>query len=255
MNKIDINADLGESFGAYTLGNDSQLLRQISSANIACGFHAGDPAVMRRTVALARSHGVACGAHPGYRDLEGFGRRAVKLSTADAEALMIYQLGALAAFAAAAGTKITHVKPHGALYNTAARDIELARALCRAARAVDKDIIFVALAGSCMVQAAAETGLRCASEVFSDRAYRDDGTLVPRGEPGAVLVDAAAAAERVVNMVRCGCVRSLSGREIPLRADTVCVHGDSAGAVQFAALLRQKLSAANIRICALSEIV
>ncbi|WP_027717371.1 LamB/YcsF family protein [Desulfovirgula thermocuniculi] len=245
---VDLNADIGESFGAYTIGLDEELIKYITSANIACGLHAGDPLVMERTVALAAAHGVAVGAHPGYPDLQGFGRRDMSLSPAEVKAYVMYQVGALMAFARAAGVKLTHVKPHGALYNTAARDPRIAAAVVEAVKAVDEGLVLLALAGSEMVKAARAAGLAVAQEVFADRAYHADGTLVPRGVPGAVIHDPEVAIPRAVRMVTEGKVRAITGEEIAIEADSICVHGDNPRAVEFARRLKEALVAAGVLV-------
>ena len=201
---VDLNSDLGESFGNYTIGMDEEILKYVSSANVACGWHAGDAVVMERTVALAKEFGVAIGAHPGFLDLMGFGRRNMAVTPGEAKAYVKYQLGALTAFTKSMGLQVQHVKPHGALYNMAAVDAELARAMCEAVYEVDPEIVFMGLAGSEMIRAAKEVGLRSANEVFADRAYNDDGTLVSRKLPGAVIKDKAEAIRRVVRMVKEG---------------------------------------------------
>ena len=189
MRHVDLNCDLGESFGAYTLGMDAAVIPHISSANVACGFHASDPVVMAKTVAMAREYGVAVGAHPGYPDLVGFGRRNLNVTPAEAKAMVQYQIGALQAFCTANGVRMQHVKPHGAMYNMAAKDRRLADAICQGIREVDPQLILLGLSGSCLLEAGQEAGLRCASEVFADRAYEDDGSLTPRGQEGAVITD------------------------------------------------------------------
>lgn len=202
MHKIDLNCDLGESFGNYKLGLDDEVIKYISSANIACGFHASDPLVMQKTVALARDNGVAVGAHPGFPDLVGFGRRNMNVSPAEAKAFVQYQIGALSAFCKAAGCRLAHVKPHGALYNMAGKDEILAAAICEAVYEFDPELILLCLSGSKMMSAAKKIGLRAASEVFADRAYEDDGSLVARGKPGAVITDEDEAVSRVIGMVK-----------------------------------------------------
>lgn len=248
MYRVDLNSDLGESFGNYTLGMDEEILKYVSSANIACGWHAGDAMVMEKTVALAKRYGTAIGAHPGFPDLMGFGRRNMAVTPAEAKAYVKYQLGALSAFAAAEGLKIAHVKPHGALYNMAAVDHALARAMCEAVYEVDPSIIFMGLANSEMIRAAEETGLRAASEVFADRAYNDDGTLVSRKLPGAVIKDEELAIGRVVRMVKEGSVESVNGKTIAIRADSVCVHGDNPKALEFVKRIRGTLADEGIEI-------
>ena len=220
MYKVDLNSDLGESFGAYTIGLDEQVIAHISSANIACGYHAGDPLVMDKTVAAAKAAGIAIGAHPGYPDLIGFGRRNMTCSPAEVKAYVKYQLGALMAFAAAHGMKMQHCKPHGALYNMAGKDAALARAIAEAIAEVDSSIILLALAGSQMIKAGEEAGLRVASEVFADRAYQADGSLVPRKQPGAVIHDTDEAIARTIRMVKEGKVTAITGEDVPLKADS-----------------------------------
>lgn len=246
--RVDLNADVGESFGAWTLGDDSALIPLVTSINVACGFHAGDPGVMRATVALAREHGVAVGAHPGLADLAGFGRRELPATPREVENLVAYQIGALAAIAAIEGVSLQHVKPHGALYNMAARDPRLAGAIARAVAAVDRSLILVGLHGSHLVEAAEQMGLRAASEVFADREYRADGSLVPRSEPGAVIQDPETVAARAVAMVRQRVVRAVDGTPVPLRADTICVHGDTPGAADLARRLREALATAGVDV-------
>ena len=250
MPRVDLNCDLGESFGAWRLGADDEVLPHITSANIACGFHAGDPGVMARTVGAAVAHGVALGAHPGLPDLAGFGRRTMDVSAAEAHDLVVYQVGALAAFAAAAGARLQHVKPHGALYNMAAARPELADAIARAVRAVDPGLALYVLAGSGMAAAAEAAGLRAVSEVFADRNYNADGTLVSRRRPDALVDDVDAAARRAVGMVREGRVRAVDGTDVELRADTICIHGDGPHATEFARRLRRALEAEGVSVAA-----
>lgn len=249
MPSIDLNCDLGEGFGPWTMGNDEAMLGLATSVNIACGFHAGDADIMRRTVTLAKQRGVSIGAHPGYRDLHGFGRRPIAgLTAAEIENLVAYQIGALQAIATMAGHKVTHVKAHGALSNVACEDDMTARAIASAIRAVDRSLVFVVLANSKLATAGEAAGLPLAHEVFADRAYEDDSTLVSRKKPGAVLHDADAIAERVKRMVLEGEVVSISGKRIKMRMDTVCIHGDTPGAVEIARHLREALTAAGIGI-------
>jgi 5-oxoprolinase (ATP-hydrolysing) subunit A len=248
---VDLNADVGESFGAWTLGHDAALFTHITSANVACGFHAGDPGVMRATVELAREHGVAVGAHPGFPDLSGFGRRDMHMSPREVEDLVVYQIGALAGVAAAQGVRLQHVKAHGALYNMAVTDLVLADAIARATAAIDPDLVLLGLPGSQLLRAGERAGLRTASEVFADRAYRCDGTLVPRAQPGAVIHDEEAVVRRVIAMVRDGTVTADDGTRVPLRADTICVHGDTPGAAQLAGRMRAALQDAGIHVRAL----
>ena len=243
---------MGESFGRYSLGNDAAMLDIVTSANIACGLHAGDPLVMRHTVAMAIVRGVAVGAHPGYPDLQGFGRRALSMGAEELEAIILYQLGALAGFVAAAGGRLIHVKPHGALYNTAARDPKVAAAIARAVTSFDPQLIVVALPGSALADAAASEGLSVATEGFADRAYQADGTLVPRSHPGAVIHDPARAAARAVQMVTEGTVEAITRETIDLEIDTLCIHGDTPNAPAIAQSLRRALEAAGVSVARLA---
>lgn len=252
--KIDINCDLGESFGAYKIGGDEAVIPFITSANIACGYHAGDACVMAKTVAAAKLNNVACGAHPGFPDLMGFGRREMKATPAEVKAYMIYQLGALDAFCRAEGVKMQHVKPHGALYNMAAKDENLALAIAESIAAVNKDLILLALSGSKMLDAARSLGIRCASEVFADRAYEEDGTLVARSKPGSMIEDENIAIDRVVRMAKEGKVTSITGKDICIKADSVCVHGDGAKALEFVKKISARLKEEGITAAPLSEI-
>jgi len=245
---IDINSDLGESFGAWRMGDDAALLAVVSSANIACGFHAGDPDIMRRTVALAVEHGVAIGAHVSLPDLQGFGRREIPVTPPEAYAMTLYQVGALHGFAQAAGTRLHHVKPHGALYNMAARDRRLADAIAQAMRDFDPTLYLFGLANSALVDAGREAGLPVAAEAFADRRYRSDGSLQPRREADAVITESDEAIAQAMAMVREGRVRAVDGDIVELQADTLCVHGDGAHAVAFARQLRASLEAADIGI-------
>ena len=248
MYKVDLNSDLGESFGAYTIGLDEAVIAHISSANVACGYHAGDPLVMDKTVAAAKAAGVAVGAHPGYPDLMGFGRRNMVCSPKEVKAYIQYQLGALMAFTAAHGVKLQHCKPHGSLYNMAAKDMDLSLAIAEAIAEVDKDIILMGLAGSKMLEAGKQVGLRVASEVFADRGYQPDGTLVPRGQPGAMIEDEDQAIARVLRMAREGTVVANDGSVIRLQADSVCVHGDGPKALAFVKNLQAALPAAGVEV-------
>jgi UPF0271 protein len=245
---VDLNSDIGESFGDYKLGMDQEVLQYVTSANIACGFHAGDPLIMEKTVALAASKKVSIGAHPGYPDLMGFGRRDLKATPAEVNAYVTYQLGALMAFAAAHGTRLAHLKAHGAMYNMAAVDYNLARAIAEAVHAVDPHIILLALAGSQMVKAAHDVGLTVAEEVFADRAYNEDGTLVARSKQGSMIEDEHVAITRVVRMVREGKVQAITGNDIAIRADSVCVHGDNPQAVAFVRQIRDELQRQGIDV-------
>jgi len=250
MPRVDLNCDLGESFGAWRMGADDAVLPHITSASIACGFHAGDPGVMARTVAAALAHGVAVGAHPGLPDLVGFGRRSMDVSPGEVHDLVVYQVGALGAFAAAAGARLQHVKPHGALYNMAAARPELAESIAHAVRAVDSELALYALAGSASLAAAEAQGLRAVSEVFADRNYTADGALVSRRRPDALVADADEAVKRALRMVRDGVVRSVDGPDVAIRADTICIHGDGPHAAEFARRLRQALDAEGVTVAA-----
>ncbi|WP_316196871.1 5-oxoprolinase subunit PxpA [Bradyrhizobium sp. SZCCHNS3053] len=253
---VDLNCDLGESFGPWEMGNDAAMIELATSVNVACGFHAGDADIMRRTVEMAKAKGVSVGAHPGYRDLHGFGRRPMPgLKTSEIENLVAYQIGALQAIATAAGHKVTHVKAHGALSNVACEDDMTANAIAKAIKAVDPSLIFVVLANSKLVTAGEKANLRMAHEVFADRAYGDDGLLVSRSKPGAVLHEPKQIAERVVRMVQDGAVISVSGKVMKMRTDTVCIHGDTAGAVEIAREVRKALDAAGITVAPFSSAV
>ncbi len=253
--KINLNADLGESFGAWTMGEDAALLGVVCSANIACGFHAGDPLVMRNTVRTALAAGVGLGAHPAYPDLQGFGRRPMKMAPAELEAAVIYQVGALAGMAAAEGARITHVKPHGALNNQACEDAALADSLAQAVRALDRELILLAPALSELCTAGERAGLRVAVEIYADRAYTDAGTLVPRSEAGAVLHDRDAVVAHVLRMLEAGGLVARSGKVLPTPMHSICVHGDNPGAVDNARRLRAALEAAGWRLAGLSEVL
>lgn len=255
MKKIDLNCDLGESFGNYKIGLDDEVIRHISSANVACGFHASDPLVMQKTVALAKENGVCIGAHPGFPDLVGFGRRNMSVSPAEAKALVQYQIGALDAFCKAAGVKLCHVKPHGALYNMAGKDEILAQAVCEGIFEYDSNLILLGLSGSKMIEVGKKIGLRTASEVFADRAYEADGSLVARSKPGAVITDENLAVSRVVKMVKNGRVTSITGNEIEIRADSICLHGDGVKAVEFAKRIKEELLKNDVEIVPLRELV
>ena len=246
--QIDLNGDVGESFGAYEIGHDAALIPILTSANIACGFHAGDPGVMRATVALARQHGTAVGAHPGFPDLVGFGRREMNATPREVEDLVAYQIGALAAIAAAQGVRLTHVKPHGALYNMAARDLDLADAIARAIAAVDPSLALFGLPGSQTLEAAQRHKVRAVSEAFADRAYRRDGSLVPRNQPGAVIDDEQIVVTRAVAIARERVVIAADGTRVPLDVQTICVHGDTPGAAVLASRIRKALNDAGIQV-------
>ena len=253
LNKIDLNSDVGESFGNYKLGLDEAVIPLISSANIACGFHAGDPTVMRRTIAIAKANGVAIGAHPGFPDLIGFGRRNLDATLDEISDYVTYQIGALQAFAAAAGMRLQHVKPHGALYNMAVRNTDIWDAVARAIAAVDTRLILFVLAGanrSDLEAIGARNGIRIAFEFFGDRAYNPDGSLVSRKEPGAVIHDQTAVAAKVLKMVKEGRVVCKDGSEIEMAADTICVHGDNPSALALVKNIRESLQSAGIEIAA-----
>jgi|SRR5437868_13400770 len=248
--RVDINCDMGESFGAYEIGADKEVLPHVTSANIACGFHGGDPAVMRATIAEAKVRGVAVGAHPGLPDLVGFGRRAMQVTAQEVYDLIIYQVGALLGFARAASVELQHVKPHGALYNMAAAQPPLADAIARAVRDVDARLVLYGLAGSHLLAAAERAGLASASEAFADRNYLHDGALVARQRPDALVTDVDEAVRRAIRMVREGVVADVDGEDIPIRADTICIHGDGRNAAELARRLRAGLEAAGVRVAA-----
>ncbi|ADU34917.1 LamB/YcsF family protein [Variovorax paradoxus] len=245
---IDLNSDLGESLGVWRMGDDAAMLEIVSSANVACGFHAGDPAGILRTLRQAKERGVAVGAHVAYRDLVGFGRRNMDVDSADLRADVIYQIGALKGLAAAAGTEVRYVKPHGALYNTIAHDERQARDVIAAIREIDPGLVLVALAGSPLIGWAEAEGLRVVAEAFADRAYTPQGTLVSRREPGAVLHDATDVAERMLRLANEGTVTAIDGSVVRIRADSVCVHGDSPGAVEMARRVRERLVQAGVTV-------
>lgn len=246
MHQIDINCDMGESFGAYRLGSDEAILPFVTSVNIACGFHAGDPSVMKRTVAAVLERGAAIGAHPGLPDLAGFGRRNLDITPEEAYDMVVYQVGALYGFVTAAGGKMQHVKPHGALYNMAASNYALAEAIARAVRDMNPELVLFGLSGSELVKAGQAVGLRCAHEVFADRTYQADGSLTPRRESNALITDTEEAVQQVIRMVKAGVVRAVQGVDVAIQADTVCIHGDGTHALAFAQSLRQRLSAEGI---------
>jgi UPF0271 protein len=249
MKKIDLNCDMGESYGAWKMGADAEVMPFITSANIAAGFHAGDPATIRKTVKLAVDHGVAIGAHPSLPDLMGFGRRAMKVSPQDMYDLVIYQAGAVEAFARAAGSKLHHVKCHGALYNMAAIDEGLSEAMARAVKDLG-DVKLYALSNSLMMKIAKSKGVPVYGEVFADRGYSDDGTLAPRDKPGGMIEDPAASVKQVLGMIEGGYVTSLAGKRVPVSADTLCIHGDQPGAVTFAKKLRETFQEKGISVAA-----
>lgn len=252
MTTIDLNCDMGESFGAWTMGQDADVLAHVTSANIACGFHAGDPVTMRRTVAAAVKHGVAVGAHPSLPDLAGFGRREMRVSADETYAMTLYQIGALAAVARAAGAELHHVKPHGALYNMAAKDRVLADAIASAVRDFDRALILVGLAGSELPRAGEGAGLAVAHEAFADRRYEADGSLMARSKAGAVIDDVDAAVAQAISIASRGEAKTASGM-LRIRADTICVHGDRPDAAMFARRLREGLEAAGLSIAPLAR--
>jgi len=250
MKKIDLNCDMGESYGAWKMGADAGVMPYISSANIACGFHAGDPATIRNTVRLAVDSGVAVGAHPSLPDLMGFGRRAMRISPQDMYDLVIYQAGAVEAFARAAGVKLHHVKCHGALYNMAATDEGLSEGMIRAVRDLGPDVMLYVLSESKNFQLAKKANISVAGEVFADRGYADDGTLAPRDKPGGMIEDPQASVRQVLGMIEEGYVTSLSGKRVAVAADTLCLHGDQPGAVMFAQTLRKVFTEKGISVAA-----
>lgn len=255
MYKIDLNSDLAESFGNYKLGMDDQVIPLITSANVACGFHASDPVVMAGAVKMAKASGTEVGAHPGYPDLMGFGRRNMVISADEAYAYTLYQLGALDAFLRANGCTMQHVKPHGAMYNMAAKDYKLAKAICEAIRDFDPKLIVLALFGGQLEKASRDLGLRTASEFFADRAYNTDGTLVNRSIPGSMVTDEDIAIERSIRMVTEHKVTTIDGTDIEVDCNSICVHGDNAKALQFVEKIRAAMTAEGIQLCPLKDIV
>jgi UPF0271 protein len=249
---IDINSDVGESYGAFRIGADDELFPLISSANVACGFHGGDPRTMERTVTTLAAQGVAIGAHPSFPDLVGFGRRVIAASPDEIRTDLLYQIGALQAFCTVAGVPLRHVKPHGALYNRAAKDRTVAQAIVEAIRSLVPDVLLYAQAGSELEAAARDAGISVAREAFADRAYMSDGTLAPRGLEGAVLTDPAMVAERVIGMIRGQAIPTLDGAPIVVKVETVCIHSDTPTAVPIARALRRALAAAGITVQALA---
>lgn len=254
MYQVDLNSDLGESFGRYTLGMDERIIPLVSSANIACGFHASDPVVMMESVARTKTAGIQIGAHPGFPDLLGFGRRNMTLSREEAKAYTLYQISALGGMCQANGMKLQHVKPHGAMYNMAAKDYDLSMAICEAIREYDPELIVMGLSGSQTIRAAKDCGLKTASEVFADRGYEEDGSLVNRKKEGAFIRDEDEAIGRVIRMVKEGKVTAVTGRDIEIQADSVCVHGDGEKALLFVEKIRKALQAEGIEIRPLCEI-
>ena len=248
MFSIDLNCDMGESFGAWTMGNDAALMDYVSSVNIACGFHAGDAGVMRKTVEKAIEKGAAVGAHPSFPDLQGFGRREMKMSAREISDIVLYQVSALKGICESLGGRLHHVKPHGALYNQAAKDADIAGAIAKSVKSIDENLIFYGLSGSFLISEAEKLGLQTASEVFADRTYQIDGSLTPRSEPNALIKDAEKAVRQVLQMIQTQTVTAISGEIIPIKVETVCIHGDGANALEFARTIKQKLIENNVKI-------
>lgn len=251
--RIDLNADVGESFGAYVIGHDAALMRFISSANVAAGFHGGDPSVLRLTVRLAKEHGVAVGAHPGFADLAGFGRREMKISASEAEDLVLYQIAAVAGVAATEGVRMQHVKPHGALYNVAAVNADLAAAIARATAAFDRDLILFGPPDSELLTAGRAAGLRVVAEGFADRAYEKDGSLVSRAKAGAVIREAESVTRRAIQLATEQSVTAVDGSVLSMRIETICIHGDTDGADRLAESIRTGLEAAAISVRSIGQ--
>ena len=251
---INLNADLGEGYGRYTVGDDEAVIRLVQSASIACGFHAGDPVVMARTVRLAAAHDISIGAHPAFDDLRGFGRRPIRMSPHELEYLVAYQIGALQGIAAGAGARVTHVKPHGALNNMAHVDVEYARAIARAIKATDPNLIFVATACSEMVKAGHQAGLRVAEEGYIDRSYDDNGQLTPRSAPDAIIRDTEAAVRQMLSFLDAGGILTRSGKRLPARLQTFCAHGDDAASIATLAAVRDALLARGVRLVPLTQL-
>ncbi|HEX8399789.1 MAG TPA: 5-oxoprolinase subunit PxpA [Pyrinomonadaceae bacterium] len=249
MISVDLNCDMGESFGAWTLGNDRALMDYCTSINIACGFHAGDATVIRKTIEIALEKRIAIGAHPSFPDLQGFGRRPMQLSAQEVFDVVLYQIAAVYQMTAALGGELHHVKPHGALYNEAAKKPELAEAIARAVKAIDENLVFYGLSGSFLISEAEKMGLKTASEVFADRTYNSDGSLTARTESNALICDTNKAVEQVLQMIQTQTVTATNGETIRLKAETICIHGDGANAVEFAAAVRAKLNEKGVRIC------
>jgi 5-oxoprolinase (ATP-hydrolysing) subunit A len=255
LKKVDLNSDIGESMGIFKLGSDEEIVKFITSANIACGWHAGDPLVMENTIEISKKQSVSIGAHPGFMDIMGFGRRNISVSAEELESYVKYQLGAIIGIAKSKGEKIKHLKPHGSMYNLAAKDASLAKAIARAVYDIDKDIILVGLSNSEITKAGKATGLRVANEVFADRAYNSDGSLVSRNTLGAIIEDEELAVKRTIEMVKKGFVKSIEGREIEMTADTICVHGDNLQAVNFAKKIRAGLESAGLEITSMDQFI
>ncbi|NLN83176.1 MAG: LamB/YcsF family protein [Firmicutes bacterium] len=252
---IDLNCDMGESFGVYKYGSDEEIITEITSANIACGWHGGDPMVMDFTVGLCKTHGVNPGAHPGFPDLVGFGRRNMQIAPRELRADIIYQVGALQAFAHSHGLKLTHVKPHGNFYNMAAQDEEMALSIAQAVKDVNKDLILVGLSGSLLVRTGEKIGLAVAHEVFADRGYLPNGVLVPRTEPGAIIETTEEAVSRMVSLLENGYFAANDGSPLYLKADTICLHGDTPNAAAYARAIRLMLEENGVRIAPMPEVL
>jgi UPF0271 protein len=250
MTQIDLNCDLGESFGHFVIGHDPEVLPLISSANVACGFHAGDFSVMHRTVALAREDDVAVGAHPGLPDLEGFGRREMNVTPTEVYDMVVYQIGALQAVARAQHVTVNHVKPHGALYHMASKDKKVAEAVAHAVADADPNLLLFGMDGSHLAEAGEKVGLHVIYEAFADRTYQPDGTLTPRSKPNALITDTDQALNQVLRMLQDGTVIATNGESVPVRAQTICVHGDGAAAIAFAGTIRNELQKKGITIAA-----
>ncbi len=248
MLSVDLNCDMGESFGAWQMGGDRELMNFVSSVNVACGFHAGDATVMRETVQIAIEKGLAIGAHPGFPDLQGFGRREMKMSAREIYDIVLYQTAALKGICEAHGARLHHVKPHGALYNSAAKNAETASAIAEAVKAIDKNLVFYGLSNSRLISEAEKIGLKTASEVFADRTYQSDGTLTPRNQPNSLITDTNDAVEQVLQMVKTGTVTATGGEKVFLKTQTICIHGDGASAIEFARRIREKLVENRIAI-------
>jgi UPF0271 protein len=246
--KIDLNCDMGESFGAWKMGRDAELMDFVSSVNIACGFHAGDASTIRKTVETAIEKGVSIGAHPSFPDLQGFGRREMKMPAEEIFDIVIYQVSALKGICEVFGAKLHHVKPHGALYNMAAKDAEISRKIAEAVKAIDEDLIFYGLSGSFLISEAEKIGLKTASEVFADRTYQADGSLTPRSEPNALIKDTESAIEQVLQMINTQTITATNGENISIKAETICIHGDGENALDFARTINQKLTESGVLI-------
>ena len=255
MSKIDLNSDIGESFGNYNLGMDQEVSKYITSANIACGWHAGDPLVMEQTVKIAKENNVGIGAHPGFKDLMGFGRRKMDVSAQEVKAYIKYQLGALMAFAKSNNLKVSHLKPHGAMYNQAASDYEIAEAIAEAIYEVDQDIILMGLSGSQLIKAGKDKGVKVANEVFADRAYTPKGRLVSRKREGAVIHDPQKSVERMTQLIKKGYIEAINGEKIELAADSICVHGDNPEALAQVEQLKEGLISAGVEITPLTKVI